>query len=85
MGENPLQANTYESMLKHTRNDSKHIRYSWKFKRRTGQIPHNYLPREPESEIYSKTIMNETMLAHNALVSETELHNMGKQSWITTM
>ena len=36
-------------------------------------------------KFYSKTITDETKLAHNAPVSEIELHDMGKQSWITTI
>ena len=30
-------------------------------------------------------MIDETKLTHNALVSEIELHGMGKQSWITTI
>ena len=34
---------------------------------------------------YWKTKIDERKLAHNALVSEIELHDMGKQSWTTTV
>ena len=36
-------------------------------------------------KFYSKTMTEERKLACNPLVSEIELHNMGKHSWITTI